>query len=312
MLQQYDNMLQEVISNWLEYLAKQKAYSNNTVLSYQNDIFNFIGFINNYLSSIVTISILEEIDTRLLRSWLSARHKDEYSMSSSARALSAVKSFYRYLEKKHNITCHSIYTIRTPKKLKPLPKALTQPETKKAIENIELLGKEEWIHFRNKALLTLIYATGLRISEALSITRNHLNNHEFIRIIGKGNKERLIPWIEESRLLVEKYLTYLPYSISESEPIFLGKNGGTLQRAVFNRELINLRRSLGLPEYLSSHAFRHSFATHLLENGANLRSIQDLLGHKSLSTTQKYTKINQLYLESIYDKTHPESKDKFS
>ncbi len=304
----YTEELQQIIVQWQNYLSAQRNYSDHTTSSYLNDLQHFLKFINSYYSEEVSLQKIANIDIRFARSWLSARHRDNYSASSNARALSSVKNFYKYLEKKHDINCHAIFAVQSPRKPKPLPKALSKDEAKLSIDNIEMLGDEEWIHCRNKALLTLIYASGLRISEALSITKQHLENTEFIKIMGKGNKERIIPWIEESRLLIQQYVTLLPHHIKSDEPIFRGKRGAPLQRAVFNRELINLRRALGLPEHLSSHAFRHSFATHLLENGADLRSIQDLLGHQSLSTTQRYTKINQTHLESVYDKAHPDSK----
>lgn len=304
----YTDELQQIISQWQNYLSSQRNYSQHTSDSYLNDLQHFLKFINNYYSEEISIQKITNIDIRFARSWLSARHQDNYNPASNARALSSVKNFYKYLEKKHGLTCHAIFAVQSPKKSKPLPKALSKEEAKLSIDNIEMLGDEEWLHYRNKALLTLIYASGLRISEALSITKQHLENSEFIKITGKGNKERIIPWIYESRLLIQQYVTLLPYHIENNEPLFRGKRGAPLQRAVFNRELINLRRSLGLPEHLSSHAFRHSFATHLLENGADLRSIQDLLGHQSLSTTQRYTKINQTHLESVYNQAHPDSK----
>jgi integrase/recombinase XerC len=303
----YDPEIVKIIQEWQEYMAMQRNYSPNTLSSYRNDLEHFLGFIGKYLEKIISLKILESIDLRLIRSWLSDRHQNNYNAASNARALSSVKNFYKYLEKKYDIKCHAIFIVKNPKKPSVLPKALSKEETQISLKNIEMLGDEEWLHLRNKALLTLIYASGMRISEALSITKNHLKNQEFIKITGKGNKERLIPWIKEAKLLVEKYASIIPYEVEEHEPIFRGKHGAPLQRAVFNRELIELRRTLGLPEYLSSHAFRHSFATHLMENGANLRSIQNLLGHKSLSSTQRYTKINQKHLESIYNKTHPES-----
>ncbi len=303
----YQNEVVRIVDEWRNYLNIQKNYSDNTLESYSNDINNFLNFIAEYLEQNVSLKIIASVDIRLIRSWLSKRHRNNYNAASNARALSSVKNFYKFLEKKHDINCHAIFTIKTPRKTKTLPKALSEEETLISLKNIQLLGDEEWIHIRNKTLLTLIYASGLRISEALSITKQHLNNREFIKITGKGNKERLVPWIESVRLLSEKYIEKLPYSISMDEPIFRGKRGKPLQRSVFNYELIKLRRMLGLPEHLSSHAFRHSFATHLLENGANLRSIQDLLGHKSLSSTQKYTKINKKHLESVYNKAHPNS-----
>ncbi|MDG1436218.1 MAG: tyrosine recombinase XerC [Rickettsiaceae bacterium] len=299
----------QIINQWQAYLGEQRNYSNHTLQSYLGDLNHFLNFINQYLSQTASIQNIASVDTRLIRSWLSDRHTNNYGPASNARGLSSIKSFYKFLEKTHDIHCHAVFIAHSPKKPKTLPKALSQEETQISLNNIEMLGDEEWIHLRNKALLTLIYASGMRISEALSITKNHLKNTEFIKITGKGNKERLIPWIGAVRLLVQKYIDKLPYSLEDNDPIFLGKRGAPLQRAVFNRELIYLRRTLGLPEHLSSHAFRHSFATHLLENGANLRSIQDLLGHQSLSTTQTYTKINQTHLQSVYNKAHPEAID---
>jgi integrase/recombinase XerC len=297
----------KIIDDWQKYLSVQLNYSPHTLESYLNDLNHFLNFITKYLSATISLELIESVDVRLVRSWLSERHQAGYTSASNGRALSSIKNFCKYLEKKHKIHCHAIFTVQSPKKSKILPRALSQEETKISLSNIEMLGSEEWIHVRNKALLTLIYASGLRISEALSITKKHLDNEEFIKIIGKNNKERIIPWINESKLLIEQYLKLLPYSIESYEPIFRGLRGAVLQRAVFNRELIYLRRMLGLPEHLSSHSFRHSFATHLLENGADLKSIQELLGHQSLSTTQRYTKITKTHLESVYDKTHPDS-----
>jgi integrase/recombinase XerC len=278
------------------------------VISYINDLKGYLDFLGSYLGEQVSLTTINQVDIRLARSWLSKRRQDEYLASSSARALSAIKNFYKYLEKTEGISSHAIFAVQSPKKSKILPKALTQEEASVSLENIEMLGDEPWLHLRNKALLTLIYAAGLRISEAMSITKRHLENSEYIKITGKGNKERLVPWVNEVRELVIQYSKAVPFDIGDDEPIFRGKRGGVLQKPVFNRELINLRRSLGLPTHLSSHAFRHSFATHLLENGADLRSIQELLGHKSLSTTQRYTKINLAHLESVYHNAHPDSK----
>ena len=311
MIKSYDQEVIHIINNWQDYLNYQRNYSQNTLDSYLNDLNNYLSFLYKYHSIQISLRHIKAADIRCIRSWLSSRTLDNFNLTSTARALSSVKNFYKYLEKKIDITCHSIFSVRSPKKPKSLPKALTISETEISLGNIGMLGNEKWIHYRNKALLTLIYASGLRISEALSITQKHLENLEFIKILGKGKKERLIPWIEESKQLVEKYVELLPYQVELTEPIFRGKRGGPLKRSVFNKELVNLRRMLGLPEHLSSHAFRHSFATHLLENGADLRSIQDLLGHKNLSTTQRYTKINRSHLESVYAKAHPASKNNF-
>lgn len=298
--------VQNLINEWQSYLKIQKNYSQNTLDSYLTDLKSYFDFIKNYTEKEVSIDSISSADIRLIRSWLAARKSSDYKASSSSRALSSIKSFYRYLEKTLKIECHSIYAVSSPKKAKILPKALSQDETFRSLDNIDSLNETPWIDLRNKSLLTLIYATGLRISEALSMTSLDVKNSEYIRIKGKGNKERLIPWIEPVRQLILEYLEAIPHHIEPDAPIFRTKTGKVLLRNNFNTELIKLRRIYGLPEHLSSHSFRHSFATHLLENGANLRTIQDLLGHASLSTTQRYTKINLTHLESVYDKAHPE------
>ena len=292
------------INKWQEYLKLQLNYSNHTLISYKHDLEQFIKFITAYCDKEINLKTLEEIDIRSIRSWLASRVNDKLVASSTARAISSIKNFYKFLEKTTTFKGHAIYAIKTPKRGKALPKALPVEVTNLSIKHIDEFGKVPWVETRNKVLLLLLYSSGLRISEALAITKNDLKNHEFIRIIGKGKKERLIPWLENVQVLIEQYLAVLPFKIDDDESIFRGYQGGILQPQVFNRELIKLRRTYGLPEHLSSHAFRHSFATDLLENGADLRNIQELLGHKSLSTTQGYTKINQKYLEAVYDKAH--------
>lgn len=297
--------IHHLIQEWQKHLNLQKNYSENTRDSYLNDLKNYFSFIRTYSEEEVTIKNIAAADIRLIRSWLSARKSSDYAASSSARALSSVKNFYKYIEKTHGIVAHSIYAVASPKKAKILPKALSREDTKVSLDKIDSLEDVHWLDLRNKSLLTLIYASGLRISEALSITTNHIKNSEFIKIMGKGEKERLVPWIEASRTLILEYLKELPHHIEDDEPIFRTKTGKVLHRSNFNTELVKLRRIYGLPEHLSSHSFRHSFATHLLENGADLRVIGDLLGHESLSTTQRYTKVNRAHLEKAYNNAHP-------
>lgn len=303
-----DASIQKKIEEFIEYLINQRNYSHHTINSYKTDIEHFFRFAYYYHNKIISYTDLKTVDIRVIRSWLAKRHVDNYIASSNARALSAIKSLYRYLEKTDNVHCHGLYLIKPPKKRAPLPKALAPQQTFSVIESENILGSAEWIYVRNKALLTLIYASGLRISEALSITKKHLMNKEFLYILGKGKKQRAVPWIEAAYKIIELYLQALPYEINDDEPIFRGERGKILQRSVFGLELIKMRRIIGLPESFSAHTLRHSFATHLLENGANLRSIQDLLGHQSLSTTQQYTKINHAHLQAVYNKSHPDAK----
>lgn len=299
--------INSIVKELQAYLELQKNYSKNTKAAYLNDLKAYFTFISNYSEKSVNLQSISLVDIRLIRSWLSNRRFADYTASSTARALSSVKSFYKYLEKTRNIVCHSIYAVSSPKKAKTLPKALSKKDTLFSLDKLASLSKTRWIDLRNRSLLTLIYASGLRISEALSLTKQHIKETEYIKVIGKGNKERLVPWINNLKKLILEYLEELPYAIGKNEPIFRTKTGKVLHRCNFNSELVKLRRIYGLPEHLSSHSFRHSFATHLLENGADLRSIQELLGHKSFSTTQKYTKINLTHLESVDNKSHPEA-----
>lgn len=276
-----DTQTQELIIKWQKYLSLQKNHSNHTMISYNNDLKHFLEFMNYYNSDIVTMDYIKVADIRLMRSWLAKRKCDNFVTSSIARGLSAIKNFYKFLEKTSDIHNYVVFSIKSPKKSKVLPKTLSEEEVNISLDHIEEYGNSQWIEVRNKALLVLIYASGLRISEALSITKLHLQNLEFIKIMGKGSKERVIPWLTIARNLITEYLEKLPYELKDDEPIFRGKQGKKLQPPVFNRELIKLKRFYGLPEHLSAHSFRHSFASHLLENGADLRSIQELLGHKS-------------------------------
>lgn len=295
--------MQALIKEWIDYLQLERSYSYHTLTSYQNDLNHFVKFMHDYNAEEVTLENLLNADLRLIRSWLAQRKTKDFSSTSSARALSSIKNFYRFLHYAKGNTNNIIFSTRSPKKAQPLPKALSIDEAKLAIDKIANYGKNDWISLRDKSLLMLIYASGLRISESLSITKSHLLEPH-IRILGKGNKERLIPWIPAARSIIQQYLELIPYDVS-SGTIFLGERGKPLKAAVFSKQLIILRRSLGLPEHLTPHAFRHSFATHLLENGADLRSIQELLGHTSLSSTQRYTKVNIKHLSEVYKASHP-------
>lgn len=295
--------MQDLILRWINYLETEKAYSGHTIVSYHNDLKNYLEFIQKFNGDRCDLKSLASADLRLVRSWLADRRLENYNPSSSARALSSVKNFYRFMHYLGICTNNVVLSAKSPKKNTALPKALSFSDTMVSVDNIENFAKNDWLSLRDKALLVLIYASGLRISEALSITLANLNS-EAIHIIGKGGKERIVPWLEYAKKLTQEYVTSVPYDIT-SGPIFLGEKGHVLRPAVFRKQLVILRRSLGLPEHLTPHSFRHSFATHLLENGANLRSIQELLGHKSLSTTQRYTKVNIKHLSDVYKASHP-------
>ncbi len=295
--------MQKLIEAWLKYLEHEKGYSQHTIDAYKNDIDNYLNFLKNYQAEEVTIEHILSADLRLIRSWLAMRKIDDYAATSSARGLSSIKNFYKFLHIHLGKTNNAIFAARSPKKPKPLPRALSIDDTFMSIDSIEDFAQNNWLALRDKALLLLIYASGMRISEALSITKNHLLE-DHIKILGKGNKERLIPWIPISKKLIERYMEIVPYDVSSGQ-IFLSKRGKPLIRATFSKQLIAMRRGLGLPEHMTPHAFRHSFATHLLGNGADLRAIQELLGHRSLSTTQRYTKVDLNRLSTVYNQCFP-------
>ncbi|MCZ6914866.1 MAG: site-specific integrase, partial [Rickettsia endosymbiont of Ixodes persulcatus] len=205
-----DTSIQELINKWQKYLILQKNYSNHTVISYNNDLKHFLEFMHYYNADLVTINHIKTADIRLIRSWLAKRNYDNFTTSSISRGLSAVKNFYKFLEKTIQLNGHIIFSIKSPKKTKLLlPKALSEDDVVISLEHIEEYGNVKWVELRNKALLVLIYAAGLRISEALSITKLHLQNLEFIRIIGKGGKERIIPWLPIAKNLITQYLEIL-------------------------------------------------------------------------------------------------------
>jgi integrase/recombinase XerC len=289
---------EDLILKWIEYLRHERGYSSHTIISYHHDIESFIEFLQEYNAGPVSMDDIINTDLQILRSWLSKRKNSNFANSSSSRALSGVKSFYKFIHQVTGQTNHAVMNIKSPKKSKPLPKSLSFEEVMRAINDVYI---DDWVGLRDKALLMLIYASGLRISESLSITQNHLKS-EYILIKGKGGKERMVPWIEAAKIAIREYLSKLPYALEDDDPIFRGEKGKILSTGVFSRQLIALRRSLGLPEHTSAHAFRHSFATHLLESGADLRSIQELLGHSDLSATQRYTKVNIEHLTKSYNK----------
>lgn len=296
--------LQSYVVKWQDYLSSERGFSRNTIVSYVHDIQDFIGFIKTHEGVQPTIDDIFKTDIHTVRSWLSMRKNKDYSPSSSARSLSGVKSFYKFIYQITNRANYAILGMRSPKKTQIIPKALSFNDVMLAINSSPEFEKSDWVAMRDKALLMVIYACGLRISEALGISKKDLNS-DYLVIKGKGGKERIVPMLRDASLVITQYLDLLPFKLENTEPIFRGKKGYVLSTGVFSRQLIKLRRNLGLPEHMSAHAFRHSFATHLLENGADLRSIQELLGHSDLSTTQRYTKVNIEHLVKSYKSAHP-------
>ncbi|MFT6219878.1 MAG: integrase/recombinase XerC [Rickettsiales bacterium] len=293
--------IQDSVSDFLIYLSSEKRCSNHTIKSYQNDISYFFLFLKQHSNSLITKPILTNLTLQDFRSWLAHRHEKDFSNSSTARAISCLRSFFKFLNRHQIVTNHAIDNLKTPKLKKPIPKAVDKIDIDSVMSLVGEFSKLEWLKKRDLALLTLIYGSGFRISEALSLTKNHLNDGVVI-MTGKGNKQRMVPILPIVEQRIDEYLAALPHKIGHYDPIFLGLRGKKYQPASFEKLIQKIREFLNLPNSITPHAFRHSFATHLLENGADLRTIQELLGHSSLSTTQRYTKIDKKRLLEVYEK----------
>ncbi len=296
--------LQARVRAWLAHLRDVRRYSEHTLVAYEQDLHEFLRFLSGHLGAGVRLEQLEALEARDFRAWLAAR-MGCFEASSTARALSTVKHFYRYLEK-HEVLCNAaIFHMRGPKLKKAVPKALGVAQAREATEGIGQLHEEEWVNLRDVALLVLIYGCGLRISEALSLRYGDVPLKDVLAITGKGRKQRMVPVLPVVAEAIAAYVAACPYPFSEEMALFVGARGKPLDPAIFQLQLRKLRGRLNLPETTTPHAFRHSFATHLLSSGGDLRSIQELLGHESLSTTQRYTKVDKERLMAAYKNAHP-------
>jgi integrase/recombinase XerC len=250
------------------------------------------------------VATLTELRAADIRAFLAARRNDEIGARSLARGLSAIKSFFGYLEREGILGSEALATIRTPKQPRSLPKALTVLEARATITAVDELEDTPWIAARDMAVISLCYGAGLRISEALAVSRADLEAAS-LRVTGKGGKTRLVPLLAPVRQAIDRYLGLCPYHPGADEPLFRGAKGGVLSPRLIQLRLQQLRGALGLPPTATPHALRHSFATHLLGRGGDLRAIQELLGHASLSTTQIYTAVDTERLLEAYRSAHP-------
>jgi integrase/recombinase XerC len=300
--------VQRELRAWLKEMAAVRRASNHSVAAYLHDVSGFLAFLHQHQGHALALKELEALEERDVRSWLAYRVTRGYAKSSNARALSAVRTFFRHLNNHAGIRNLAALQVATPKLDKPLPKAPNEQQTEAALDAINHHNKDAWLAARDHALALLLYGCGLRISEALGLTLGDVaNDSGAIRIMGKGKKERQVPLLVLVKKSIDDYVTLSPYHKNKTTgfPLFVGARGKKLQPAVFQRMLQQMRREMGLPESLTPHALRHAFATHLLSRGAELRDIQELLGHASLSTTQRYTHVDSTRLLSAYNAAHP-------
>jgi len=296
-----------LLTQWIAHLRDERRLSENSVEAYQRDVSTFLGFLSGHLGGQPSAKDLTELEPRDLRAYLAHRRQglDALSDRSISRALAAIRSFYRFLERRHGVKNARLALVRGPKLKRSLPRPVSEDAALNLISEASATGADDWQSARDAALLTLLYAAGLRISEALALTGGDLPLPEVLRVHGKGGKERVVPLLAPARQAIARYVELCPYSIDEDAPLFRASRGGAFSPRMAQALMERLRIRLGLPSSATPHALRHSFATHLLANGADLRAIQDLLGHESLSTTQTYTSVEAQKILQAYRRAHP-------
>ena len=300
--------IEDAFTNWLGNLKEVRNLSDNTLISYKHDVKSFIEFISTHTGSEVSIKYLNDMKISDFRSFLSYLRNKDISSTSIARIISSLKSFFNYLLNTNLIESTVIQSVKTPKQKKSLPRPISSELAIETIKHAQDMEKEKWIGLRNKSILMLLYGCGLRISEALNLNFEDINENDYLIIKGKGNKERMVPLMDYVKNDIENYIHECPKNFVKDDPLFVGKRMDRLSPRIIQYVLEKIRHNLSLPETATPHALRHSFATHLLDSGGDLRTIQELLGHSSLSTTQKYTKVETEKLYVAYSKTHPLAK----
>ena len=294
-------------SEWLDWLENQRRLSAKTLDAYERDVRQFLHYLTGYVGRpprIVDVSDLKPID---MRGFLARRREGGAEARTLGRSLAGIRSFVRFLEKKGLANSAGLAATRSPKQPKTLPKALTASQAVKLTKTSEHLSDTPWIAMRDAAVMALMYGSGLRIGEALGLTSIDVREAQMgsVQVTGKGGVTRVVPVLPQVVEAIEKYIELCPYVIDPDQPVFRGAKGGVLQPAIVQKTMRILRSALGLPETATPHALRHSFATHLLAGGGDLRTIQELLGHASLSTTQIYTSVDTSSLMDMYEKAHP-------
>ncbi|MEL6690451.1 MAG: tyrosine recombinase XerC [Pseudomonadota bacterium] len=295
----------DALEAWLTHEKALKGTADNTLEAYSHDVAGFIAFMAEHHGGAEGLGPLSRISITDMRAWMSHERRRGLAARSLARALSAVKTFYRWLSEREGFEPTSVLSARAPKFQKKLPRPLAEDAARAVLDTVETQAKESWIAKRDVAVITLLYGCGLRISEALGLMGADVPLPDTLRILGKGGKERLVPVLPAARRAVEAYLAECPWTLEDDEPLFRGLRGGKLGPRAIQKAMESTRLQLGLPATATPHALRHSFATHLLGAGGDLRAIQELLGHASLSTTQAYTAVDTARLMEVYDASHP-------
>jgi integrase/recombinase XerC len=300
--------LRAAIGLWAAWLTGERRASAHTIAAYGRDLAFFLDFLTEHLGELPSLAAISSLRPADFRAYLARRAQNHAGRTSLARGMSVLRSFVRFVQRRGLASTSALAALRSPKLPASVPKPLTIADAGGAVDAAGDLATSVWQGQRDIAILTLLYGCGLRLSEALGLSRGEAPLSETLVITGKGRKQRQLPVLPVVRAAVADYLAACPYALAEDGPLFVGARGGPLNPRLVQRQMQSLRRRLGLPETATPHALRHSFATHLLGAGGDLRAIQELLGHASLSTTQRYTLVETQRLLAIYDAAHPRAR----
>ena len=304
------------IRDWRQWLAHERRTSRHTLAAYLRDLEGFLRFVAEHLGHAPGLRDLGRLSPQDFRGWLARRATEGLARTSTARAMSTLRNFFRFLER-HGLAANAaIGGVRVPRVPKSVPKALAVEDALDAVAAAEELAPAPWIAKRDAAVLLLLYGAGLRIGEALGLERRQVSafasgrdgGEATLVVTGKGGKQRLVPVLPVLAQAIADYVAHCPFALEEDGPLFVGRRGQRLTARVVQRQMQKARSLLALPETATPHALRHSFATHLLAGGGDLRTIQELLGHASLSTTQRYTEVDAGRLKAVYDDAHPRAR----
>ena len=300
------------IEDWRGWLAHERRVSDHTLDAYSRDLQGFLNHAAEHLGYPPGLQDLEALSSADFRGYLARRKTQGLGRASTARAMSTLRNFFKFLERQELAVNAAIGAVKTPKVPRTIPKALDEVSALEAVETIGELTDEPWLAKRDTAVLFLLYGCGLRIGEALGLNRDQApdpaKGEDSMVVTGKGNKQRLVPVLPVVAEAVRDYLDSCPYTLGGDDPLFVGKRGKRLSARIIQRQMKTVRKYLGLPDTATPHALRHSFATHLLAGGGDLRTIQELLGHASLSTTQRYTEVDASRLLEVYEDAHPRAR----
>jgi integrase/recombinase XerC len=307
MIYHTDPALTALIERWQAWLTDERRYSAHTVEAYARDLSFFINFL---AEKPMTVADLSALEVRDFRRFIGARAAKKIEKTSLAREISAVKNFFRWLQREKIVQNAAVTVLSSPKRPKTLPKSVDADDLFEMLDLSAQIEKSDWQGLRDRAVMMLLYGSGLRISEALSLNVGDIRpDCDFLRIRGKGSKERIVPLLETVVEAIDAYQKVVPYRLHDGEALFVGARGERLSPRIIQRQVQKIRRQLDLPETVTPHALRHSFATHLLASGTDLRAIQELLGHESLVTTQRYTDVELSQIRREYDKAFQNQSD---